>query len=331
MTAVESIDVAPVPCPRCGKDDARPQLKLVHSWIVRCGGCGMSYVNPRATSAHIESKLQQWARQDVVDEARLSTAFDEGNLSHYGRLLDALDAHVGYARGKLLDVGCSTGAFLSVARSRGWEVAGLEIGIASCAHARERLGIDAHRASIYDFDAPAGSFRAVALLEVIEHLERPLEALGRIHGLLEPGGLLLLTTPNYDSLYRRIFGARWWVVNCEDEHIVLFNRATLAGALRETGFEILDERIRGLDLAGLAREAKRSLAGSKAGATQAEAAQGYYEARDTRARLKALLEKIGLLAAVRAMLRGVDRTFTWRLSPTHAWGEQLIVVARREP
>ena len=335
MSAREEAAQAPervaVACPQCAKDDPEFRYRLDHSDIVTCRACGLSYVTPRAPTAEMEARLQQWAEQDVVDEARLATAFDEGNLAHYRRLLARLERQSPGAQRRLLDVGCATGAFLTVARDAGWQVSGLEIGRASCEYACRSLGLDVQRRSIYEFEPPAGAFDAVAFLEVIEHLERPAEALARIHRMLAPGGLLLVTTPNYDSLYRRLFGARWWVVNCEDEHIVLFNRASLARILRGAGFEVLDEHIRGVDLPGLARETSWALRGASRGpATQEAGAEGYYEARNTRARLKSLFARLGLLAAARAGLRGLDRTFAWRWSPTHAWGEQLVVVARRK-
>jgi hypothetical protein len=150
----------------------------------------------------------------------------------------------------------------------------------------------------------------------------------RIARLLRPDGLLLVTTPNFDSLYRRLFGNRWWVVNCEDEHIVLFNRATLEGLLRENGFEVVFLRMRGLDVLGLAREAERALAATPPRLAASEA-DGYYTQRESITRAKALLAKIGVLGAAKSVLRGLDRTYTWRASPTHAWGEQLVVIARR--
>jgi len=298
--------------------------------MVSCRPCGLSYVDPRATRAELEAKLQLWAEQDVVDKERLAEAFEAGNLAHYGRLIALLERHAAPRHRRLLDVGCSTGAFLTVARDKGWNVQGLEVGVASSAHARERLGLDVQRASLYDFAPKESGYDAVALLEVIEHLERPAEALARIRDMLASGGLLLVTTPNFDSLFRRVFGSRWWVVNCEDEHIVLFNLATLTGMLREQGYEILESRIRGLDLVGLAREAKRALRrGGEDPPPAGAAPEGYYDQRSSRARLKRGLDRAGLLAASRAALRGLDRTFAWRASPTYAWGEQLVVIARR--
>jgi 2-polyprenyl-3-methyl-5-hydroxy-6-metoxy-1,4-benzoquinol methylase len=318
--------LVPVACPRCGAHAARHRYRLVECSIVTCESCALSYVSPRASSERLRARLQEWATQDVVDEERLRTAFDRGNLEHYRRLLDRLARHAGPGR-RLLDVGCATGAFLGVARDAGWSVKGLEIGEASARHAREQLGLDVERASLYEF-ASGDRFDAVAFLEVIEHLERPGEALQRIRELLAPGGLLLLTTPNFDSLYRRLFGSRWWVVNCEDEHIVLFNRATLAGLLEESGFELQDLAIRGLDVAGLAREARATL-GGRGGSGRERAAQDYYESRAGRARLKGALERLGLLSAAKAGLRALDTTFSWRFSPTHGWGEQLVAIARR--
>lgn len=331
MTAPD--DLVHVSCARCGADDARVRFPLVRSRMVTCRRCGLSYVDPRASPARIAARLQEWAGRDVVDAERLATAFDPGNLGHYARLLAALERHAAPGRGRLLDVGCSTGAFMQVARAAGWEPEGLEIGAASSAYARDQLGFPVRRESIYDH-APSGrGHAAVALLEVIEHLERPAEALARIHALLAPGGLLLLTTPNFDSLYRRLFGPRWWVINCEDEHIVLFTMETLRAMLLEHGFEPVECRIRGLDLPGMLREARRSLSGGalrrREAARPGAAEQGYYEDRASRMRLRALLARSGLLGVIKAVMRGLDRTFGWRLSPTYAWGEQLIVVARR--
>lgn len=321
----------PVPCPRCARDLPAFRYRLERSDIVSCRHCGLSYVTPRARTTDMEAKLQAWAEQDVVDATRLAEMFSDGNRAHYRRLLALVEAQRPGPRRRLLDIGCATGAFLAVARERGWTVSGLEIGLASSRYAREQLGLAVERRSVYDFEPGPDAYDAVAFLEVIEHLERPLEALRRIHAMLAPGGLLLMTTPNYDSLYRRLFGARWWVINCEDEHIVLFNRDSLAGLLREAGFEPVVERIRGLDLAGLAREAlRRPRAAVAPVPAQATTAEGYYAARDARTRLASVLGRLGLLGAAKALLRGLDRTFGWRLSPTYAWGEQLVVVARKK-
>jgi SAM-dependent methyltransferase len=47
-------------------------------------------------------------------------------------------------------------------------------------------------------------FDVIILSEVLEHLINPLKALSEIRRVLKNGGLLILTTPNFASLYNRI-------------------------------------------------------------------------------------------------------------------------------
>ncbi|MEW6676508.1 MAG: class I SAM-dependent methyltransferase [Pseudomonadota bacterium] len=316
-----------VRCPRCDADSPEYQLHLNVADLVRCRACGMSYVNPRLSPAELERKLQLWADQDVLDEERLRQAFEPATLDYYARFLRRIEARAP-GRGHLLDVGCGTGAFLTVARQAGWRVQGVEVGVASSRHAREALGLDVQRGSLYDFEPAAGGYDAISLIEVIEHLQDPRSALQRIHGWLKPGGVLLVTTPNVDSLYRRLFGNRWWVINCEDEHIVLFNPDTLAGMLREQGFEVCETHLQNLDIAGLWRT-WRGGAEAAAPVAQDEAVNGYYAARDHKGRIKRLLASLGMLRLARGVLRGLDRSYSWRFSPTRGWGEQIVITARR--
>ena len=330
LATTTSLEYVHVNCPRCGADDTEHRYKLNASSIESCRLCGLSYVDPRVSSVDIVRKLQLWAEQDVVDEERLRITFETATLEYYARFLDWMTRKMRLPGRRLLDIGCSTGAFLKVAREAGWQVQGLEIGIASARYAKENLGLNVHNGSLYDFEKPAESFDAVAMIEVIEHLEYPAAAISQAHQLLKPDGLLLVTTPNFDSLYRRLFGNRWWVINCEDEHIVLFTLDTLTGMLEENGFEVVHKHIRGIDTLGLMREIRNRFRGSDRGPANPESAvNGYYEARSAKTRVKKALGKFGLLKAARQVLRGLDYAYSWRWSPMFAWGEQLIVIARR--
>lgn len=321
-----------VRCPRCNGDDAAQRYKLVVSHIVTCRACGMSYVQPRVSNAQIERKLQSWAEQDVVDPERLRIAFEPASVAYYARFLDWLTRSMRLPGRRLLDVGCGTGGFLAVARDEGWQGRGLEIGRASARYASETLGLDVSQGTLYQLDGSTQSYDAVSMIEVIEHLEQPVAALAIVRKLLRPDGMLLVTTPNFDSLYRRLFGSRWWVINCEDEHIVLFSRTTLIGMLEDNGFEVVFQRICGVDILGLLREARLKLGGRQhTPSVPGAAASGYYQARSAKNTFKELLRRFGVLKFVRRLLRTADATYTMRFSPTLEWGEQLVVVARRTP
>ncbi len=322
-----------VVCPQCGADTPEHRLALVVSEIVACRRCGQSYVAPRVSSAHIERKLQLWAEQDVVDPERLNLIADPSSVAYYARFLVWVEQAMALPGRAILDIGCGTGAFLQVARSAGWSVRGIEIGRASADYAATRLGLEVRQGSFYQFAAPDASFDALTMIEVIEHLEHPAQALDKARALLRPSGVLLVTTPNVDSLYRRLYGNRWWVINCEDEHIVLFNRRTLSAMLESHGFEVVEVRVCGVDWLGLMREALRRLRiGPPEPSSTAEGAvTGYYESRSTKAQVKRMLARTGFLRAMRLILRAADHTYGWRWSPTCGWGEQLVVLARRRP
>jgi SAM-dependent methyltransferase len=310
-------------CDCCGAGEGVARYRLARSSIVTCRRCGFNFVSPRPSRTTMRDRLQAWAEQDVVDPERLRIAFDARTLAHYRDHLERLRRLLG-GPGRLLDVGCAAGAFMTIARDAGWAVEGLEVGRASARHATETLGLTVHGAALEDFEAPAGHYDAVVLLEVIEHLESPSAALARVGRWLRPGGALLLSTPNFDSLYRRLHGTRWWVINCEDEHIALFTPAALERLLARHGFEVTWQQVRSIDLLGIATH----FGGARAAAAGSPG-DGYYGARARKERLKTALRRAGLLRVARAGLGTLDALFTWRWSPLHAMGEQLVVIARR--
>ena len=326
------VDVA---CALCGSAKHDAHYPLTRGAIVCCATCGFFFVSPRLHSEALLSKLQQWASQDVVDRERLRIAFDAQTIALYRGYLARISSSS--APGQLLDVGCSTGALLSVARDAGWQTYGVEIGHASANYARGVLGLSVTEGSLYSFNPPPASFDAIVFLEVIEHLEDPVGALKRIVSWLKPGGALLISTPNYDSLYRRCFGTDWWVVNCEDEHIQFFTAASLRRILEEAQLSITWQQIRGVDWAGMwstwrtwrkCRGQKERLA-SRVPQTPVPAADvdGYHDARSRKEAIKATLATLGLLRFSRALLAKFDLLCSIPHLPTYAWGEQLIMIA----
>jgi SAM-dependent methyltransferase len=138
-------------------------------------------------------------------------------------------------RARLLDVGCGMGAFLATMKARGWEVHGLEPDPAAAAAARA-VGIDVRRGTLVDADWPGGSFQAVTMSSVIEHVHDPAEDLAVCRRLLAPGGLIHIVTPNIDALGDERFGRHWRGLEAP-RHLVLFNRGSLARLLDACGFE----------------------------------------------------------------------------------------------
>jgi 2-polyprenyl-3-methyl-5-hydroxy-6-metoxy-1,4-benzoquinol methylase len=145
--------------------------------------------------------------------------------------LQRLEALLGGLGGRrILEVGCGLGAFLVAARARGAEVIGQEVSGAACAFVREKIGVPVLHEPLESVEKAVGAVDAVAMIDVLEHLARPKEALASVWRILPPDGLLLLWTPNGGGAGSSLRTARSWVgFRVDLDHLQYFSAATIAG------------------------------------------------------------------------------------------------------
>jgi SAM-dependent methyltransferase len=163
--------------------------------------------------------------------------------NRYNEWIAFAESQVG--RGTLLEVGAGIGGFAAAAYGRGWIVHATEMS-ETAAKALRNAGVDAFIGEVADAGFPDGKFDFVAALEVIEHLDRPPAHLIEWARVLRPGGLLLVTTPNWGGISGRMLGTRWRVV--APEHLVYFTTASLNSTIAAAGFRDVRIRSRALDL-----------------------------------------------------------------------------------
>ena len=82
-------------------------------------------------------------------------------------------------------------------------------------------------------------FDFIVLNHVIEHLESPLTTISRLKLMLAPGGRLLITTPNANSLFHKIFG-RYWRGLEAPRHLHVFTKKSLGEVLQSSGFPTME-------------------------------------------------------------------------------------------
>jgi SAM-dependent methyltransferase len=111
--------------------------------------------------------------------------------------------------GSLLDLGCSSGAFLESLSKESWKLYGVEMS-ADCAKTAEaRSGAHVFVGDILDAPFPPESFDVVTCFDVLEHLYEPRRVMSRITEWLRPGGIFYVLVPNVDSAEARVFGSYW--------------------------------------------------------------------------------------------------------------------------
>lgn len=142
----------------------------------------------------------------------------------------------GLTKGKLLDIGCGTGAFLNTMQKAGWQITGLE----PDATAREKA------ASLYNihpsapeqlFSLPEGSFNAITMWHVLEHVHNLEGYLAKLQRLLAPGGKLIIAVPNYTSADAAYYGQHWAAYDVP-RHLYHFSPASMKQLLGRFGLQL---------------------------------------------------------------------------------------------
>lgn len=211
---------------------------LPGSFPVRhCQNCGLFYLNPRPTTAEIgryyppaytpylpaiEDEPSAWARFN----RRLAMA----------KRLKLIQQHVPQP-GRVLDVGCATGTLLAALRQEGWATNGVELSPHASAYARDRLKLDVFTGELAEAQFADHTFDLVIFWDVLEHLHQPRAALLEAARITQPGGRLLLSLPNPESVERAVFG-RYWAGWDVPRHLNVFSKAVIGRLLQETGWQM---------------------------------------------------------------------------------------------
>jgi SAM-dependent methyltransferase len=223
-----------VACDLCG---ARNDLPLFFKdreegqyRIAKCASCGLVYVNPRRFAAEHDGYFSGPYLDTIEVQKRLRPTIEQ----LYSEILRGLEAYL--YPGRLLDVGCAMGHFMDFARGRGWEVTGVECSRYAAHWGRDRFRLRVH--PVCDLSRcryPADYCDAAVLVEVVEHLPSPRKTLTEVLRVLKPGGVICLTTPNFDSYRSQLLQEEWDVI-IPSGHLYYFNAQSLRALLASVGF-----------------------------------------------------------------------------------------------
>ncbi len=191
---------------------------------VRCLNCSHVFCNPLTKNIYKNY-------EDVVDKKYLH--YTESINESAKVILPIIKKYI--SKGKILDVGCATGEFLSVARDFGYTVEGLELSKWSSDIARSKK-IKVYRGLLKSIASKNSKrYDVITLFGVIEHFEKPADEMTYISKLLKPGGLLVIWTGDINSISSKILKHNWWY--WQGQHIQYFSHKSLNLLAKNSGFE----------------------------------------------------------------------------------------------
>lgn len=189
------------PCPLCKSADTRIEYQLSGYQIAVCRRCGFEY-NPSfrgggSDEGMFSGDYYQVRHKDAFRE-QFEDYLQDPSAGIYQHWLQTIEQR--HAKGRILDVGSALGTFLKIAEKRGWAPQGVEISRFAADFARDKRGLSVFNGDLQDFPGKDEDYDVITFWDSIEHVTHPYENLKTAVRLLRPGGLMLLTTDNFDCL-----------------------------------------------------------------------------------------------------------------------------------
>jgi SAM-dependent methyltransferase len=239
------------PCPLCRSPRTRVSYQLTGYRIVVCDDCGFEFhdgFTGGGGAGDLFSAEYYTERHGTAFGSQLAGDYArDPSAPVYARWLDVIAARSG--PGRILDVGSALGTFLAMARDRGFTPRGVEISQFASSFARDRRGLDVFTGDLEHLVADDGSFDVVTFWDALEHVTHPMENLRTARRLLRTGGLLLVTTDNFDALVadvaRVLYRGSGGLLSYGMQRVFIdanrsyFTEATLRRALRDAGFRVV--------------------------------------------------------------------------------------------
>jgi len=250
-----------MPCPYCDSSDTRFLFSIDDYAIDRCSKCGVVFYNPLPTpEEQVEFYQREWAQNASHYRTNyLNPESERANLTdNLLPNLDMIESQV--PTGRLMDVGCSAGAFLEAAIQRGWHAMGCDLGADACELARQRTNCTVYCGALESLQLPDGFLDAIHAAQVIEHVLQPKAFVGEARRVLRTGGALVVAAPVIEPrvfktnfhiqrmLVPRISGGREmpfpWALD-HPYHVIVPCREALCQLLENGGFQVVRWRLVG--------------------------------------------------------------------------------------
>ncbi|HBT03397.1 MAG: Methyltransferase type 12 [Thermodesulfobacterium sp. 37_54] len=241
----------PESCPLCSFKGPFSLFEVINQHrIFECPSCGLQFGYPRKSMDYdiaYEQKIDDllsFGDTPYKNYQQLEKEEDKElkkwkGLPRFNVLLPILEV---LPKGKLLDVGCSSGNFMLIAKAKGFEVYGIAASEKAVELAKKYYKLRVAKALTFE-ELPSdfkGPYKVITAFEVIEHVENPLTFLKEIYELLEEGGATIISCPPYFAfkhLAKSYLKYQWWGNDYPPHHLNRFKPWTLYYGLKLAGFD----------------------------------------------------------------------------------------------
>lgn len=234
-------------CPCCGGNNIVPALSAIDFTVSKksfeiweCKSCLLRFTQ------HVpdEEEISEYYRsENYISHSDTSQGFIN-RMYHKIRKRTLLQKQqlinkaTGLSAGNILDIGAGTGAFLHVMQHAGWQVTGLEPDLTARKKAEELYNLKLENTDDL-FSLPNGSFDAITMWHVLEHVHQLHDDLNQLQSLLKPNGKLIIAVPNYVSYDAKVY-KEFWAAYDVPRHLYHFSPAAMSILLSKHTMKMID-------------------------------------------------------------------------------------------
>ena len=218
-------------CPACNRDHCINIFSKEGGQYVSCLSCRMVYLNPVFTDAALTAYYTNNKVEQGLVVSDDFTFYEE----LYNKGLTAAQGRTSVSN--ILDIGCSTGLFLDIAKSNGWKTYGLELNqIESEISGNKGHKVEKDLLENANFDV---KFGIISFWDVFEHIKDGAKTLRLAKELLTDDGVILIQIPSSDSIAAKVMQGK---CNMFDglEHVNLYGVNSLKLLVENCKLNILD-------------------------------------------------------------------------------------------
>lgn len=199
-----------------------------------CNNCGLVCTNPQPS----EKEILSYYIQDYYGTNNFKFNGLIEKFVRFKRKVRADRVEKFAKPGRVLDIGCGRGIFLSNMRARGYETYGVELSETAAKYAKRTAKLNVLIGQLEKIKFADKFFDVIILYHVLEHFSNPSQKLKEVQRILKRGGLLVIAVPNIQSLQAKIFKIFWFHLDIP-RHYFHFCLQTLNKMLPSKSWKIL--------------------------------------------------------------------------------------------
>jgi 2-polyprenyl-3-methyl-5-hydroxy-6-metoxy-1,4-benzoquinol methylase len=231
-----TMELEAVGCYICGSRRSSPWGAEGDFTMVKCGECGLVYLNPRPAAHEIDEAARTGLHKAGPGTLNAIGRYSAKKVAAYRAKLTPLLSHFQHqhATWRWLDIGAGFGELVEALQALSPGGSAIR-GIEPCEPKVHKARSKGLAVTSQPLSTVRERFTHVSLINVYSHLPDPARFLGDLHGIMVPGAFLLLVTGNGGDIPRNEFPGSLYL----PDHLSFAGEKNLRTVLDDAGYDVI--------------------------------------------------------------------------------------------